>query len=119
MMLKCKQKGADIILNPSPMNEQCLQLPLDIVDIFILNEIEAYEISGKNNPDDFLHYMKKKFPNAKIILTLGKNGAIYYDGKHTYMQKAIGNVIVGTITAGDTYTDYFSRIENAVNFLYS
>ncbi|MEF9919045.1 MAG: hypothetical protein RSD63_07075 [Eubacterium sp.] len=35
-----KKKGARIVLNPSPMDEGCLALPLEWVDIFILNEVE-------------------------------------------------------------------------------
>ena len=38
---KAHERGMIIILNPSPMNEKILALPLEVVDYFILNEIEA------------------------------------------------------------------------------
>ena len=38
---KAKEKGMKIILNPSPMNEKIMQLSLDQIDYFILNEIEV------------------------------------------------------------------------------
>ncbi len=41
-----------IVLNPSPMNEKILRLPLDEVDIFLLNEVEAGQILGRQAAED-------------------------------------------------------------------
>lgn len=40
-----KKSGAKIALNPSPINENLKTIPMDLVDYFILNEIEGKEIS--------------------------------------------------------------------------
>ena len=46
---KAHEKGMIIVLNPSPMNEKILALPLDVIDYFILNEVEAAQILGKED----------------------------------------------------------------------
>ena len=46
---KAHEKGMIIVLNPSPMNEKILALPLDVINYFILNEVEAAQILGKED----------------------------------------------------------------------
>lgn len=101
------KKGLQIVLNPSPMDEKILRLPLNLVDYFILNEIEAQELSGAKTADHLLDDMIKAYPKAKIVLTLGENGSQYYcDGK--ILKQAAHRVhAVDTTAAGDTFTGYF------------
>ena len=40
-------KGMHIILNPSPMSPELLTWPLELVEWFILNEIEGADITGR------------------------------------------------------------------------
>lgn len=47
-LLTCAhEKGMKTVLNPSPMNEKILKLPLEYIDYFILNEVEAGQILGE------------------------------------------------------------------------
>lgn len=109
---KAKQIGMQIILNPSPMNEKILKLPLDQIDYFILNEIEAMQIleMGEKQEVDGKYFAKRlynKFPSATIILTLGSDGSICIS-ENEYAQQPIYKVkAVDTTAAGDTYTGYF------------
>lgn len=108
---KAKQVGMKIILNPSPMNEKILELPLDQIDYFILNEIEAMQILGVEEQEIdgkyFANLLHKKFPSATIILTLGSGGSVCIS-ENEYVEQSIYKVnVVDTTAAGDTYTGYF------------
>lgn len=109
---RAKQKGMKIILNPSPMNEKILKLPLDQIDYFILNEVEAMQIleMGEEQEVDgryFIKLLHNKFPGATIVLTLGSDGSICIS-EDEYAEQPIYKVkAVDTTAAGDTYTGYF------------
>ena len=102
-------KGMKIVLNPSPMNEIINQLPLDFVDYFLLNEIEAGQVLGKTieNPDEIIAELAATFPNAKVVLTLGSDGSVFYDGTQTIRQGIYKVKAVDTTAAGDTFTGFF------------
>ncbi|MEG0379420.1 MAG: ribokinase [Eubacterium sp.] len=108
MMQLAKERGARIALNPSPMDDACLSLPLELVDIFMLNEIEGAAITGKETADEIMDALISKFPRAKIILTLGSDGAMYGDAEKRFAQPAAKcETIVDTTAAGDTFTGYY------------
>ena len=109
---KAKKLGMVVVLNPSPMNEKIFRLPLESIDYVILNEIEGAEIVSKekldfNDIESELKNINKKMPNAKIVLTLGELGSIYYDGKSLLKQGIYKTKVVDTTAAGDTFTGYF------------
>ncbi len=102
------EKGLQIALNPSPLNDKLLACPLDKVAYFIMNEIEGSEIvGGEEDPDKVIEKMKEKFPNAKVVLTLGKDGAKYFDGEKVYFHGIYDVKRVDSTAAGDTFTGYF------------
>ena len=100
------KKGMRIVLNPSPFNEKILELPLQHVEYFILNEIEAAGLTSKSD-DKYLENLAEKFPNAKFVLTLGSQGSCYWDREQSYTQDIYKVKAVDTTGAGDTYTGYF------------
>ena len=102
-------KGMKIVLNPSPMNEIINELPLDYVDYFLLNEIEAGQVLGKTieNPDEIISALAETFPHAKVVLTLGSEGSVFYDGTQIIRQGIYKVKAVDTTAAGDTFTGYF------------
>lgn len=109
IMEKAHEKKMKIVLNPSPMNEKILALPLNYVDYFMLNEVEAgqilhtTEISGEVLTDQLLEH----FPNASIVLTLGGNGSVYADKNKKVPQAVYRVKAVDTTAAGDTFTGFF------------
>ncbi|MEG0377166.1 MAG: ribokinase [Eubacterium sp.] len=108
MMYCAKEKGARIALNPSPMDEDCLALPLELVDIFILNEIEGERLTGEQKPDNIMNGMRKRFAGAKIVLTLGSEGSMFSDKEYGFTYSAEKcDEIVDTTAAGDTFTGYY------------
>ena len=108
---QAKAKGLVVVLNPSPMHENLFQL-LPYVDYLILNEIEASQfLNLKENeiqdPAQMAKNLNLKIPKTKIILTMGENGSLYFDGKELVRQEAEKVDVVDTTAAGDTYTGYF------------
>ena len=106
------EKGLKIVLNPSPMNEKIRKLPLAYVDFFMLNEIEAGQILNREiqegfDKEELGRALMECFPNAVIVLTLGKEGAVYMDQNETFTQSSYKVKAVDTTAAGDTFTGYF------------
>ena len=106
---KASEKGMTVVLNPSPCNETIRRLPLHLVDIFILNEVEGRDLTGAGeaSAECIMAAMRGAFPEARIVLTLGELGAVYFDGVNEYRQKAFKAPVVDTTAAGDTFTGYF------------
>lgn len=112
MMRVAKQCGAMLVLNPSPMDSACLDLPLDLVDIFILNEVEGEAITGETKPERIADSLRVRYQSAEIVLTLGKHGVLY-DGEGTRFRLPICDMgaPVDTTAAGDTFTGYFIALK--------
>nr|WP_275940487.1 ribokinase [Herbinix luporum] len=106
---KAHEKGMVIVLNPSPIDENLLEYDIDLVDYLVLNEVEACGLAGKESTDNYelLNIIADKYPNARIVLTLGEEGAIYRY-KDTEIKQPIFEVpVVDTTAAGDTFTGFF------------
>ena len=106
---QAKEKGMTVILNPSPMDDKIRELPLDKIDWFILNEIEASQFTGVDSRDkEFLaEKLREKFPRARFVLTLGSEGSCCFDGKELVTQEAFQTKAVDTTAAGDTFEGFF------------
>jgi ribokinase len=104
---KAYAKGMTIALNPSPFNDALKECDLTKVSIFLLNEIEGGQVTGLTDPEEILAKMQEMYPKAKIVLTLGKDGAIYAENGTTYHQPIYKVKAVDTTAAGDTFTGYF------------
>ena len=108
IMEKAHEKGMKIVLNPSPMDEKIAGYPLEYVDYFLLNEIEAGDICGaQGEGEELLEKLGEKFPKAKIVLTLGGDGSMYRDGGLVLKQPIYRVPVVDTTAAGDTFTGFF------------
>lgn len=116
------KKELKIVFNPSPLNDAISTYPLDYVDYFMLNEVEAEDLCGNlQNDEELVERLLKLFPNAKIVLTLGEKGSIYRDRDKLFIQPVYKVAAVDTTAAGDTFTGYFigsiilgKRVEEAM-----
>ena len=104
---KAYEKGMQIALNPSPFDEKLNACDLSKISIFLLNEIEGGQITGETQPDAILDKLQELYPEAKIVLTLGKDGAVYAHKDERYQQPIFKVQAVDTTAAGDTFTGYF------------
>jgi len=110
IMEKAHEKGMVIVLNPSPMNGKILALPLEYVNIFMLNEVEAGQIlnCGSDVKDTQLaEKLLEKFPGSTVILTLGGDGSICIEAGSQFTQGAFQVSVADTTAAGDTFTGFF------------
>lgn len=101
-------RGMRIAINPAPMDGAILAADLAGVRWLIVNEGEGAALSGMADTQDILAALRKKYPHAAVVLTLGEKGAWYQDEKETCFVEAFhaGNA-VDTTGAGDTFTGYF------------
>ena len=104
---KAYEKGMQIALNPSPFNEKLEAVDMAKISIFLMNEVEGHQITGLTDPDEIIAEMLRRFPKARIVLTLGKDGAVYADADQKHFQPIFKVQAVDTTAAGDTFTGYF------------
>ena len=104
---KAYERGMKIVLNPSPYDDKLKTCDLTKVWLFMLNEVEGEQFSGSADPEVILERLHETYPQAKIVLTLGSNGSIYYDGQEKDYQEIFKVKAVDTTAAGDTFTGFF------------
>ncbi len=104
---RASKKGMIIALNPSPMDADLLKCDLKKISYFIMNEIEAAAITGREEPDLALNMMRNRYPDSRIVITLGENGVRFFDGTSFYSHGIFDVQAVDTTAAGDTFTGYF------------
>lgn len=104
---KAHEKGMQIALNPSPFNEKLDAVDMSKISIFLLNEVEGEQITGHTEPEAIIAKLLEMYPHAKIVLTQGKDGAVYADAEQKCFQPIFPVKAVDTTAAGDTFTGYF------------
>ena len=107
IMQRAAALGLKIVFNPAPMQPEVLKYPLKSVDTFILNEIEAAELTGELDEDKIPGALCALYPAATIVLTLGDRGARYYHGPERLHAPAHKVNVVDTTAAGDTFIGYY------------
>lgn len=107
MIDQAYQKGMKIVMNPSPYDEHVEECDLSKIEILMINEVEGEQITGKKDAADILTELVNRYPDMKILLTLGSRGAIYCIKEQQFIQTAMKVDAVDTTAAGDTFTGYF------------
>jgi len=112
---KAKELGLRVVFNPAPFSDLD-EFPFDLVDILILNETEGLKFTGENDPNKMLEEIAERYPDIKIVLTLGERGSIYkFKGEKLFFN-AYPVDVVDTTAAGDTFIGFFlSGILNGKN----
>lgn len=107
ILRKASKKGMLVALNPSPIGEELKHWDLHGVTWLLLNEIEGEALTGEKEPERITDVFLKQYPQMKIVLTLGKDGALYRDKDKNFRQAIYSTQAVDTTAAGDTFTGYF------------
>ncbi len=102
-----KNNKIQIALNPSPYSENLKNLPLQYVNWWFCNEVEASELFGSSDIDVIKNKFISQYPNSNLILTLGEYGSIFINQNNFIRQIAYKTNVVDTTSAGDTFTGYF------------
>lgn len=101
-------RGLKIAFNPAPMDPGVLAYPLELVDLFIVNEVEAAGLhGGEAAPTELLLGLRRKFPKAHFLLTLGPRGAMALADSEPVAVPPRNVPVVDTTAAGDTFIGYF------------
>lgn len=101
------KKGMKIVLNPSPMNEAVLKCDLNKISLFLLNEVEGYQLTGEREAGRIADRMGALYPNAETVLTIGRQGCVYVNRGETHLCGSFSVETVDTTAAGDTFTGYY------------
>ena len=107
IMQLAHKKNMIIVFNPAPMTAEVMEYPLDLVNIFIVNEIEGKDLTGCEEPHKILDSMTAKFPGAATVLTLGEEGVVYNDSAVKIEVSAEKVSPIDTTAAGDCFIGYF------------
>ena len=108
-------RGISVALNPSPLDEAVLAMPLDLVGYLLLNEVEAAQLLGAQAAgavasadwDEVAALLGARFPRATVVLTLGGAGSMLIaEGEVSVRQPARSREVVDTTAAGDTFTGF-------------
>ena len=104
-------RGMRIVLNPSPYEEGLKALDFDKLSWLLVNEVEACQCSGSDEPERAWDMLHGRYPNLSVLITLGSAGSIAHSvtpaGVETVRQQAYRADAVDTTAAGDTFTGYF------------
>ena len=104
---KAYAKGMTVVLNPSPFNEAIEKIDISKLSYLILNEHEASALCQKTEPSEIRDELISRYPKLRVVLTLGKSGAVYFDAESSVYHPAFCVEAVDTTAAGDTFTGYF------------
>lgn len=99
---KCKDLGVKFLLNPAPIQNTPTSV-INNASFIIPNEHEAQAIY----PNLTLKEALKENPE-KLIITQGKNGALYHDGKSINSVESFNVNAIDTTGAGDAFNAAFA-----------
>lgn len=101
------EKGLNVILNPSPVNQNLKNIDLNMLSYLVLNEVEAKDMGIYNGSTEDIKNVLNTYPNLTVVLTLGKNGSVLCNKDCKIFSSAYNVKTVDTTAAGDTFTGFF------------
>mgnify|MGYP004552579925 CR=1 FL=1 len=104
---KAYKRNIKTVFNPSPFTEKIMNYPLDKISWFVVNETEAFRLTGETQTDRIFDVFKKQYPNSDTLLTLGENGAYCLYKGQKYFHPIYNTSVVDTTAAGDTFLGFF------------
>lgn len=107
-VLRAAEKGIRVAFNPSPVDAGLKGNPiLRKLSLLLVNETEGLFLSGEREPEAICRALNRALPRCAVVLTLGEQGSMYYDGDKLLAQPAYKAKVADTTAAGDTFTGYF------------
>ena len=109
IMKKAHERGLKIVINTAPMDENVFTYPLELVDIFIVNEVEAAGLvkADTDDIDTIVSLIKEKYADREVVMTVGEKGAYYIGRGEVIHEPALVVKAIDTTAAGDTFTGFF------------
>jgi len=108
-LLLAKQRGLKIFYNPAPLIPDTKKFPLHVVDVLIVNEIEAEALTSEVGPEKQLHALRKHcHPKTLCVLTMGSEGVwVLESDTPRHFDAYPVEKVVDTTGAGDTFIGFF------------
>lgn len=103
----CRDRGIPLAFNPSPYSDSLRDFPFDAVRYLLINETEGNQITGETEPEKIAARLLEKYPDMRVVLTLGGSGVYYRDKEENCKQAGFHVRAVDTTGAGDTFTGFF------------
>lgn len=107
VLTQAKESGLKVAFNPAPMTESVKSLPLECIDLLIVNEVEAAEFAGTDDLAEMESYFHENWQYGEVIITLGKSGVVMLRQGQRIEVPAFVVDAVDTTAAGDTFIGYF------------
>jgi ribokinase len=104
---KAKEKNHKICFNPAPFDNSFFSLPINKIDLLIVNEIEAEQAIGESGVVVALNQLANKYQGTTIVITCGSDGVLYSANGNTGTFGTWKVPVVDTTAAGDTFIGYF------------
>lgn len=101
-----RQLGLSIAFNPAPMVADAARPLIPDVDLLIVNEVEAMDLTGTGDAEAAEAALTGLYPDLRILLTLGREGVVYSGPEGREHQPAFRVEAVDTTAAGDTFIGY-------------
>ena len=102
-LILAKKKGLVTVLNPSPV-QRLEESIFEYVDILIMNEIEASQLSNKlTKSTEIIPYFLSK-GIQQVVITMGAKGVYYNDNQSICHKASLKTKVVDTTAAGDTFS---------------
>ncbi len=102
--------GIRIVFNPSPITPEMEDYPLELVSMFVLNEIEGEALSGTSDFSAMPDALRERFPGATFLLTFGSRGSVYVTSDRIIKYGIHKAPVVDTTAAGDTILGFFTGL---------
>lgn len=93
---KCRELDVPVLLNPAPAGGFSMDM-MPYIDYLTPNETECQQIFGVAMEEAL-----EAYPN-RLIITVGKDGARYFDGERHIMIEGFKTAAIDTTGAGDTF----------------
>ncbi len=107
IMEYAKKRGLIIVFNPSPIDENLLNYPINLTDYLILNETEGGKLAFEKDESSVLLKLTEKYPDTNIVLTLGEKGSVFKNKEFEISQPIFKADVVDTTAAGDSFSGFF------------
>jgi len=102
-----RRSGCKVALNPAPMTASVKALAFSNIDLLIVNEVEAMELTGESEQNGVIAALAEFSPTSQIVLTLGAAGAVLlHEGDRTQVASPRVDTI-DTTGAGDTFVGFY------------
>ncbi|MDE2818354.1 MAG: ribokinase [Chloroflexota bacterium] len=106
-----RNAGATTLLNPAPFftRDAFLFGYLHLVDVIIPNKFEAQLIAGDDSDDpDLLARRLLNMGIRQVLMTLGEDGCVLYEGERKLEQSAFAVPVVDTTGASDAFVGAYA-----------